>query len=255
MLPTVFAIGPFALKTMMLFMLLAVLTAGFIFWKKGKEEHYDEYELMDCFLRSMFVGLVVGRIGYVVHSIQTLGFSPLAWIDIFSHPGIHLLSAVIGGAFTLYRCARQRKWDEYEVLDFWSIGVATGLSIMYLGLFFDGTAYGAETQLPMGVLFPGLFVKHHPLQLYLMGIFIIISIFLSRVEYRYRTYEWYRAGKKAAQTGFLISFFVILSALALLITSFFALRNDPVPYLSQLEYVLLLIFGIVVLMRRRAGTH
>lgn len=253
MWPTLFTVGPFSLKTMFLFVMLSIFIASFIFWRKGKEEHYDEYELLDCFLRSLFVGVLIGRVGFIIHNIQTVGFSPLAWIDIFSHPGIHLLSAVFGGALVLYRCALQRKWDGYEVLDFWSIGVAVGLSCMYLGLFFDGTSYGNETNLPIGVLFPGLFVKHHPLQLYLTLIFLGIAVFLSRVEYRYRTYEWYRAGKKAAQTGFLISFFIIFSGLALLLTSFFASKNDPLPYVSQLEYLAVLIIGIIVLWRRRAG--
>ena len=33
--------------------------------------------------------------------------------------------------------------------------------------------------------------------------------YLSRVEYKYRTFSWYRHGKKTAQTGFLASVFLI----------------------------------------------
>lgn len=254
MLPILFAIGSFSLKTIIVFIGVSLLTAAFVFWRKGREEHYNEFELMDCFLKALVVSIVVGRISYIFHNFPTLGMSPATWFDFFSHPGIHGLSAIVASMISIYKSAIANKWDAFELLDFWAIALAYGLSVIYFGLFLDGTYYGNRTNLPFGVLFPGLVDKHHPLQLYLASFFTAISVFLSRIEYRYRTFEWYRAGKKAAQTGFLISVFIILLSLTMIMTNFLKPRNAFLPYLDLAEYAVFLIVGIVMLLKRSGRT-
>lgn len=254
MWPNIFTIGTFSLKTITVFFLVALFISAFIFWKKGKEEHYNEFELMDVFFQALVAGLVAGRIGYVVHYFPTIGFNVLSWFDIFTYPGIHGLSALLVAGLTLYRVAKKKKWDAFEILDFWVISLAYGLSVIFLGLFFDGTYYGYETQLPIGVLFPGLFTKHHPLQIYVSLLFFISAFYLSKVEYRYRTFEWYRAGKKAAQTGFLVSVFCICAALTFLMVYFLKPSTMALPFIELIEYALVLLFGIVLLWNRSGRT-
>jgi len=58
--------------------------------------------------------------------------------------------------------------------------------------------------LPIGINFPNIFDKRHPVQLYFAILFLLLFIFLSWVEKRYRFFEWYKAGKYSAQSGFIV---------------------------------------------------
>ncbi len=205
MFPVLFAYGPFELRTLSLFMTLAFIVAAFIFWRKGREEHYGEGEFFDGFILASLMGFVAGRIGFIVLNYDRFGMSILKWIDVFLFPGVNGLLALAVASLYLYRFAQQNKWDIFEVMDFWVLSLVGGLTLTYIGLFFDGTAVGSPTSLPVGIVFSGLVEPHHPAQLYAAAFFLILGIYLNRVEYRYRTFEWYRAGKKTAQTGFLVS--------------------------------------------------
>lgn len=256
MFPVLFSIGPFELRTLSFFLVLGFLMTAFLFWKKGREEHYPEIQLFDGFLLASMLGFVIGRVGYVASQIGLLGFSVFKWIDIFNYPGINGAIGVIAASLYLYHYAKHNKWDTFEILDFWVLSLSGGLAVGYVGLFFDGSAFGIPTQLPWGFTFPGLQEPHHPTQLYFAIFFLIFSWYLSRVEYKYRTFEWYRAGKKTAQTGFLVSIFLIAAtAFFLLMTwfkppvfSFFGVNGD------RIASVLGLLFGVGLLFSRSGRT-
>jgi len=229
---------------------------AFIFWRKGREEHYSEFEVMDAFLLTFLLGLLVGRIGFIITQFSYFGLDVIKWIDIGNHPGFSWSLGLIGAGLYLYRLADLNKWDTFEILDFWIQAVSLSLSIFYLGLFFDGSAYGAPTDMPWGVVFPGLVEKHHPLQLYLSVFYFALFTYISRVEYRYRTFNWYRGNKNTAQTGFLISVFIIaVSAFHLLMTPLMlsqwqlvGIRLEPLLALASL------VFGCGLLYRRSGRT-
>lgn len=221
MFPVLFSIGSVSVKTMSLFLLLGFFISSFIFWRKGKEEHYEILELFDGFLLSSFFGLIAARVTYVLMNISKLGFDFFKWFDIFRNPGFNLIVGIAVASFYLHRFAVKKKWDSFEVLDFWVTSVSIGLSINYFGLFFEGVGYGNPTNMPWGVVFPQLIDPHHPVQLYTAFFYLALYFYLSRVEYSYRTFSWYRYGKKTAQTGFLVSVFLILVAIFNFIISFF----------------------------------
>lgn len=256
MFPVLFSAGPFELRTLSFFLVLAFLLTAFLFWKKGREEHYSEVELFDGFLLAVLVGLVAGRVGYVLSAVSLLGWSVFKWIDIFGYPGINGAIGVLAATLYLFHFAKRAKWDTFEILDFWVLALAGGLAIGYVGLFFDGSGFGIPTQLPWGVTFPGLQEPHHPTQLYFATFFLILSWYLARVEYKYRTFEWYRAGKKTAQTGFLVSIFMIATTAFFLfmtwfkppVFSYFGVNGDRIAAIAGL------IFGAGLLFNRSGRT-
>lgn len=209
MLPILFSIGPLSFRTFNLFLIVAYLCLAFLFWRKGKEEHYDEAQLFDGFLLSTLFGFVVGRFGFILTSFDQFGLNILKWLDIFSQPGVSLLIGMAAATIYMYRYAMKQKWDAYELVDFWVTSLSFCLGVIWLGLFFDGSSFGYATQLPWGITFPGVFTQHHPVQIYYALFFFILYKYLSWVEYRYRTYSWYRSGKNTAQTGFLTSVFIL----------------------------------------------
>ncbi len=213
MFPVLFTIGSFSLKTSAVMFLLAIFISSFIFWRKGKEEYYDTLELFDGFVLSTFFGVLAARIAFVLLNINLFGLDLLKWFDVINHRGFNLIVGIAVASFYLHQFAVEKKWDAFEVLDFWVTSIALGLSINFVGLFFEGVGYGNSTQMPWGVVFPQLIDPHHPIQLYTAIFYAYMYVYLFRVEYKYRTFSWYRYGKKTAQTGFLVSMFLIYVAL------------------------------------------
>jgi prolipoprotein diacylglyceryltransferase len=218
MFPILFSIGNLSFKTINLFLLIGFLATGFMLWRRSKEEHYSELEVFDAFLLSFIFYLIVGRIVFVLLNFTEFRFDLIKWVDVISHRGNSQLAGLVGATFYLYRYSIKKRWDGFEILDFASQAITVGLMFFNLGYFFDGSMFGKITNLPWGVLIPGAFEKKHPVQLYFCIFFIVLSLILSWFEYHYRTFEWYRKGKKSAQSGFLFcTFLILLSGFSLLI--------------------------------------
>lgn len=252
MLQTLLTIGPFQLRTQNLFSLIGFLLAGFIFWKRGREEHYSEAELFDGFLLSFFFGVLVGRLGYILLNWNKFAGQILTWVNLVENPGVLLIAGLIGAALYLFRYAQKHKWDSFEILDFWTQAVAMGLFWLNIGYFFQGARFGSATSLPWGVVFPGVFEKRHPLQLYYAVFHLVLFFYLSWLEFHYRSFEWYRGGKKTAQTGFLFIIFLIAYAVFSLL-----MQTIQAPLLvfqgvvfDYWLYGLMLIAGLWLLLRR-----
>jgi prolipoprotein diacylglyceryltransferase len=225
MFPVLLEIGPLVIKTMNVFLVLALLTGLFIFWRKGKEEHYDEVELFDGLFLGQLLGIVVARAVYIITNFSNFGFDPIAWVDIFGNPGFALIAFFIVSGYYLFRYSLKKKWDAYEILDFWVLAVSFSSIWVWLGYFTEGIFFGTQTQLPIGIVFPGVFDAHHPLQLYLAIFYMGLAWYLGWVEYRYRTFEWYRKGKNTAQTGFLFALFLICNGIAYSLLSFISIPS------------------------------
>ncbi|MDQ3008113.1 MAG: prolipoprotein diacylglyceryl transferase [bacterium] len=220
MFPVLVSLGFFQLRTLTIFSILAFFTMAFIFWRKGREEHYDEYQLFDSFLLSTFFGVLTGRVVFILFNASRFIQEPLSIFNIIGAPGLNVMAALAGAGIFLYRYAKNHKWDTYEVLDYWTLAISFGSFILWLGLFFDGTGFGYPTNLPLGVTFPTVFEPHHPVQLYFALGYFLLFWYLSWADFHYRTFSWYRGSKNTAQTGFLTSFFVIISGLISFILSF-----------------------------------
>lgn len=219
MFPEIVSIGPASLRSLSVLTAVAFITICFLFWRKGKEEHYELSELFDVFFVSWIFGFLAGRAAYISLHQDLFGMQVGKWFDIITYPGFTGLVAIVVAGVYLYVRARKNEWDSFELLDFFSLAVVNGMVLMYIGQFLDGAGMGHATQLPMGVLFPGMQEAHHPTQLYLAASFFIVARLLSKFEYRYRSFSWYRAGKKTAQTGFLTSVFLLSSGLILFVAS------------------------------------
>lgn len=235
MLPILFTTPFFVLRTLTVFSVIAYLVSLFFYWKKGKEEHYDEAVMFDGFLLSSIVGLIVGRISFVILNFSSFSSALLSWFDIWNHPGSLFEVGLIAAGLYLARFAKNQKWDVFEILDFWSIAVAAGLAILNIAYFLDGSQFGTATTLPWGVTFEGLLEPHHPTQLYRFIFFSVLVWYLSWVELRYRTYEWYRVGKRNAQTGFLIAMFLIMLGVFNLLLSPISLETSNFFGISMLS--------------------
>ena len=252
MFPVLLKLGPVVIYTSSIFMIIAFFASTYVFWRKGKEEHYAEEELLDGYFISVLFALLWSRVGYIVLHLGDFGLQPLNWLDVFNHPGFTPIVGTIAAVLSLYRFAQKQKWDEFEILDFGSLALSLVIAILWLGNFFAGAELGTPTALPWGVQFPHLFDKRHPVQLYGFVLYLFVFIYLFWVESRYRTFEWYRAKKDSAQSGFLFAMFCIFTGVFGLLLWLFS-SSQVVFFGVPIEPILrvvLIIYGLVVLFRR-----
>lgn len=252
MLAVLLKVGPFTFKTISLFNLLTFLFTGFVLWKRAKEEHYNEASVFDAYLGSLFYGLIGGRIFFLLQNLDLKNFNFLSAINFVANPGLNYFFLFLIATLYLYFVANKNKWDAFQVLDIWSQALSLGMIFFYLGHFFNGSMLGNNTNLPWGIIFPGNLDRKHPIQLYFVILYFIMCLVMNWLEYHYRTFEWYRGGKKSAQTGFLISVFTISHAII-----FFAFNFLRMPVLvfagikfDLIVYVILLVLGILMLLSR-----
>jgi len=225
MLPVLISFGPIQIYTLQVALIIAVFFGLFAFWHKTKEEHYDEMVVFDGILVSLFFGFILARAVFIFTYFDQFGWNFFSWIDVLSKQGFNLTALFVGSGIYLYRYAKKKKWDAYEMLDFWSVGMSISLAIIWFGYWLSGIGFGTATNLPWGMVFPGLQVPHHPVQLYYVLFFGLLGFYLSWVEYRYRTFLWYRGNKNTAQTGFLIG--VLLLTTGLFGTAMLAITIAP----------------------------
>ena len=252
MWPIIVNLGTIKLKSLTVMAILALLASSFTFWRKGKEEHYDLFSLFDAFIGSGLLGVLLGRLAFVLFNWSVFKNDWTLLFNFNQLPGNQPLLALFASAWFLSRTAKKRKWDPFEILDFWVTAVSIGMVFIYLGFFLDGSYIGQLTNLPWGIVMPGTFEKSHPVQLYFAVFFLVLFIYLSRVEYRYRTFEWYRQGKKTAQSGFLLSMFLILASAFYLLMTTVSLPSMLLAgrAIDAIVYTLTLVLGVILLLRR-----
>ena len=209
MFPVLFSIHPITIYTIGVFLVLAFLAGGYVFWRKGREEHYQEEELFDAFLLTTVWGILWARVGFIALNFSHFQLAALKWLDVFNYPGMYPLLGLVMGVWFLFQRAKKQKWDENEILDFAALAITLGLVIVSIGSFFDGSGIGNPTSLPWGVTFPSVFDRRHPVQLYGALFYLLVFVLLNWLEPRYRMFEWYRNKKHSAQTGFLFAVFCI----------------------------------------------
>jgi len=196
---------------MFVFYFLSLFTATFIFWRKVKEEHFDDYQLFDYFLSSLLISWILARLGFIMLHFNQFAFNILNWLDVFAKPGFSLFLLSFFWGIFLYRFAKKNTNDCFAILDFWVTAIAGAAVWIFLGWLITGTHLGNQTSLPIGIQFSELFHKYHPTQAYSAVFYLFLLFYLSKLEYIYRTFSWYKGGKGCAQSGFLLGVFVICS--------------------------------------------
>jgi prolipoprotein diacylglyceryltransferase len=252
MWPIFFSFNFIEVPTAWVLSTIGFLLSGFAFWRRGKEEHYSELQLFDGFLLSFLVGALGARLGFVLLNLGKFGWSVFEWFNLVDYPGTLDVMFLVSSTYFMYRFAVRKKWDAFEVLDFWSIGLTVWLLFSSLADFVAGAGRGKFTDWFVGVIFPGAIEPTHPTQLYFVVFYLLLYLYLHWSESRYRIFEWYRMGRKSAQTGFLISTFLIFYSLFSSLMLLFRLPELVIGNWSLDFWVYLLgaIVGLQLLLRR-----
>jgi len=212
MYPILFQLGPIAFYSYGFLIALGFLVGTYVYYRLAKEEDFDEETLLDGSLVAFFSGLVGARIYYVIFSWDTFGNDILRMFHIIAYPGLGILGGLIGGFLGIFIFAKSKKIDFLKFTDIGVVAVSLSQAIGRIGCFLNGCCYGKETDLFLGVRFPGLTGRRHPTQIYegvldLLMFFILYSLFKRWAEY---TGKSYRQSKKGLLTVLYFFFFGLI---------------------------------------------
>lgn len=252
MFPVIFSFGPLTVYTFNIFLIIGAVIAAFLFWKRAHTEHFEDDEVFDVMIISSVMALIISRIIYIVTHLTTVFMNFEQWIAALTKPGFDELTALLAGIWYVWFLSKRKKWDAYELADFSAVAVCFLLVFIWIGRFFAGTFLGDVTTLPIGVTFPNVFDSRHPSQLYFAASFFIVYIILVIIEKKYRFFQWYRAGRHTANSGFVLAVFLFFYGLIHLAFALVDLQQIVVAgiRLDLFFYILIMMYGIGLLFWR-----
>lgn len=235
-----FSLFGIKIKSYGLMIAIGIIVAAALFINKGKKRGYDEDSLLNLIICAVIGGILGGKGLFIITEIKEIIKDPSILLN-FGY-GFVVYGAIAGGALGMYLYCRKKKWNILEMMDITVAGLAIAQGFGRIGCFLAGCCYGAETQLPVGVVFPegslapaGIHV--HPTQIYSSIFDFILGIFLL----------YY--GKKQRENGKVMGMYLMIYSIGRFFVEF--LRNDPrgnVGILSTSQFIAIftLALGIIL---------
>lgn len=194
------SIGRFSVYTLSLSVVLAYFWYSFVVYKKGLEFRYAPESLLDLAVLTGIFSWVVARLSFV---LTHLSIFQTNWLRVFllsAYPGYDYLGLLVGLVLGLSLLSRRGEVKLSDGLDLSGLGLSGAIAFERLGRVFSG-----QTTLVLGI--PG-----EILQAFL---FLLIFVWLWKLEGEYRTFEWYRFRKTQARSGFIFGAFLFLSGIVI----------------------------------------
>ncbi|OGD71999.1 hypothetical protein A3A84_02440 [Candidatus Collierbacteria bacterium RIFCSPLOWO2_01_FULL_50_23] len=190
----------FSVYTLSLLVVVGYFWYSFVVYKKGLEYRYPVESLLDLAVISGMFSWLGARIGFVA---SHLSIFELNWLRVFllrEYPGYEYAGLLVGLFLGITLLARRGEIKFYEGLDLASLGLPGAIAFERLGRVFAG----------LGSLVFGV-----PLELLQALFFLLIFVWLWRLESEYRTFGWYRFRKTQARPGFICGAFLFFSGLVI----------------------------------------
>lgn len=194
MLPILFKLGPITIYSFGFFLALAYFFGSFILWREGRKQGYNEEKLLDLSIIGLVASLLGGRAYYVLLNWGLFKDDPTTavyfWQGGLAFHGSLLLAIIIGLVFV-----KLWKWPFFQVADIASLSATAALVVGKLGAFLAGVDFGKNTDLPWGVIFPGLVGNRHPVQIYEAVAYLLLLLILYVLYLRNLSSTNMRSGK------------------------------------------------------------
>ncbi len=245
MMPELIHIGPFTVYTYGFMWMVGI---GLALWRAARvAPRYGVRpdDLFDLTFVMVLLGILGGRVAFVITQWSLYADDPLKafriWEGGMSYFGGFGL-AILAGLWMV----RRRRLPAWQIADLAAPSVALGYAIARVGCFGAGCCYGAPTDLPWGVLFPGHSEPCHPTQLYSTAMNLIIFAVLLGLE------------KRPRHQGQLFGWFLALHGGYRFINEFFRAGATSVIAFAGLTYghlVALLVVGAGLFIAWRCGRY
>lgn len=228
------------IKSYGLMIAIGIMVAASIFINKGKKRGYDEDELLNLIIFAIIGGIFGGKSLFILTEIKDIIKDPSILLN-FGY-GFVIYGAIGGGALAIYLYCKRKKWNTIKIFDMVVPVLAIAQGFGRIGCFLAGCCYGAETDLPIGVVFPigslapsGIHL--HPTQIYSSIFDFVLGFFLLYYS------------KKQKADGKVTGMYLMIYSIGRFLVEY--LRNDPrgnVGVLSTSQFIAIftLVLGIVI---------
>ncbi|PIN75070.1 prolipoprotein diacylglyceryl transferase [Candidatus Woesearchaeota archaeon CG10_big_fil_rev_8_21_14_0_10_37_12] len=186
--PTLLNIGPLEIRWYGLMYVLAFLVTYYYVRsviRKGKLNLTEKN--LDDLLGLMVLALIVGaRLFYAIFYNPGY-FVAQPWKIFFVwEGGLSFHGGLTGIILVTWWYAHKKNLKLLQLADVFCVPLALGNAFGRIGNFVNGELYGVVTDLPWGVVFPGVSGVRHPTQIYeaLYNIIIFVVLFLMRNKVR-----------------------------------------------------------------------
>lgn len=240
-----FEIFGIQVKSYGLMIAIGIIVASSLFINKGKKKGFDEDSLLNLIIFAILGGVLGGKGLFIITELKDIIKEPSILLN-FGY-GFVIYGAIGGGALAMYLYSRRKGWNIIEMFDMTVPGLAIAQGFGRIGCFLAGCCYGAETTLPIGVVFPqgslapsGVHI--HPTQIY-SSIFDFVLGFLLLYY-----------SKKEREHGKSSGLYLIIYSIGRFLVEF--LRDDPrgnVGTLSTSQFIALftLVLGVIIFNKSR----
>jgi phosphatidylglycerol:prolipoprotein diacylglycerol transferase len=143
-------------------LVLALGAGAWLALSRGKRAGLEEGALISSIAVAVgggFVGAFALSVGVRFVQLGSLG-------DALAQPGIVFFGALLGGALALAAAARGFGLPVFVTLDAMLPALPVAHAIGRIGCFFGGCCYGAASELPWAVIYPGESITRHPWPVY-----------------------------------------------------------------------------------------
>lgn len=187
MLPILFHIGSFPLRSWGLLLMIAFLMGAWRASKAAPRYGIKVEDYWDASLAGLFGGVLGGRLGYVLQNLSTYLEDPKKAIFSIAavwQGGMTSFGGLLGGiAVGLYVC-KKKGMNLWDAIDLGAPSLAIGMFFGRIGCLLNGCCYGHKCELPWAMDFHPdehtAILGVHPTQLYeALGVAIAYVILIS----------------------------------------------------------------------------
>lgn len=239
MRPVLFKIGKLSIPGYGFMIAIGFVAAIIVGEYRAKKKGLDSEAIIDLAIIAILTGFLGAKILYILISFREFLESPG---DFLKTSGFVVYGGIISGVLCCMLYCRIKKLKFLDYFDIVMPEVAIAQGFGRIGCFLAGCCYGAQTDLPIGVVFPqgslapaGIHV--HPTQIY-SSVFDFILGFLLLYY-----------GKKKRVNGKVVGMYLMIYSIGRFCVEF--LRNDPrgsVGVLSTSQFIAIftLVLGIII---------
>lgn len=186
MIPVLLSTKFMTIYTFGVFLVLAFFWGSFLLWKLGRLTAYKEEEIFDGLFVSVFGGLLVGRLIYIVFHFSDFGLDVVRYILINGYPGLSLPACIAGGLVVFWLFCLIRKVKMGTIIDYAVSPLFLALGIGKLGAFLSGAEVGTRTKFPLAIRYANYEGLRHLTPLYESLVFFIAAFIAYRLLFRIR---------------------------------------------------------------------
>lgn len=152
MLPILFHIGPFPLRSWGLLLMIAFLMGA---WRASKNAHRYGIKVEDYWdagLAGLFGGVIGGRLGYV---LQNLGSYKSDFFSVAAvwQGGMTSFGGLLGGVLVGLTVCKKRGMNVWDAVDLGAPSLAIGMFFGRIGCLLNGCCYGHKCDQPWAMNF------------------------------------------------------------------------------------------------------